>query len=158
MYNLINNYHSRDGEIPLVHFLCEPVDLPAGVAEDDGLRDGERLVQIAQGVQLPLLALHGHVELTDTLEGKFLLLDEDANGVTHEVGGDLEHFSGHGSREEDDLDVRVEISEDIVDLILETTRQHLVGLVEDEHLDVGGPQDSAGNHVKDTAGGSYIKK
>ena len=33
-------YHGRDGEVPLVHFLGEPVDLPARVAEDNGLGDG----------------------------------------------------------------------------------------------------------------------
>ena len=41
-----------------MHLLREPLDLPARIAEDDGLRDGERLVQIAEGVQLPLLALN----------------------------------------------------------------------------------------------------
>ena len=38
-----------------VHLLRQPVDLPARVAEDDGLRDRQRLVQVAQRVQLPLL-------------------------------------------------------------------------------------------------------
>ena len=34
-----------------------PAHLAAGVCEDDGLGDGQGLVQIAQGVQLPVLAL-----------------------------------------------------------------------------------------------------
>ena len=51
-------YDGGDGEVAGVHLLREPLDLPARIAEDDGLRDGERLVQIAQGVQLPLLALN----------------------------------------------------------------------------------------------------
>ena len=41
--------------------------LALGVAEDDGLRDGERVVQVAQRVKLPLLALHRHKELLDAL-------------------------------------------------------------------------------------------
>ena len=43
--------------------------LALGVAEDDGLRDGQRVVQVAQRVKLPLLALHRHKELLDALQG-----------------------------------------------------------------------------------------
>ena len=39
-------------------------------------------------------------------------------------------------------------------MYLEATAQHFVGLVQDEHFDVLGLQDLAGNHVVDTAGGS----
>ena len=42
---------------------------------------------------------------------------------------------GLGTRETD-LDVFVQSAENIVDLILESARQHLVGLVENKHLDV----------------------
>ena len=42
--------------------------LAAGVGEDDRLGDGQGLVQVAQGVQLPVLALHIDVELLDTLQ------------------------------------------------------------------------------------------
>ena len=48
-------YHGRDGEVSGVHFLCEPVHLAACVYEDDGLCDGQRLIEITQGVQFPLL-------------------------------------------------------------------------------------------------------
>ena len=55
--------HSGNGEVPLVHFLSEPVDFPACVTEDDGLSNAQRIVQIAQRVQLPFLAfnLRGNV-------------------------------------------------------------------------------------------------
>lgn len=43
------------GEVTGVHLFRQPVHLPAGVYEDDGLRDCESLVEIAQRVQLPLL-------------------------------------------------------------------------------------------------------
>ena len=88
-----------------MHFLGEPVNLPAGITEDDGLSDGEGLVQVAQGVQLPLLALHAHVELSDTLEGQFFFLDQDTDGLPHEPGGDLQHIWGHGGGQEDDLEL-----------------------------------------------------
>ena len=97
-------HHGRDGEVPLVHLLREPVDLPAGVAEDDSLGDGQRLVQVAQGVQLPFLALDRDVELPDTLEGQLLLLDEDADWLAHEAGRHLQHLGGHGGRQQNDLD------------------------------------------------------
>ncbi len=58
--------HGGDGEVLLLHLLGEPVHLAAGVAVDDGLGDGQRGVQVAQGVELPLLALDGDVELLDT--------------------------------------------------------------------------------------------
>ncbi len=39
--------HGRNGEISLVHLLCKPVDFPASVAEDDGLSNTQRIVQVA---------------------------------------------------------------------------------------------------------------
>ena len=39
-------HHGRHSEISGVHFLGQPVDLPAGVAKDHSLGDGESLVQI----------------------------------------------------------------------------------------------------------------
>ena len=86
-----------------MHLLGEPVDLSASVAENDSLGDGERLVQVAEGVQLPLLALDRDVELADTLEGELLLLDEDSNRLAHEPGGHLQDLGGHGGRQKDDL-------------------------------------------------------
>lgn len=47
-------------------------DLPLGVAEDHSLCDGERVVQITQGVKLPLLPLHGHEELLYSLQGQLI--------------------------------------------------------------------------------------
>lgn len=47
-------------------------DLPLGVAEDDGLGDGQGVVQVTQGVELPLLPLHGNEELLDPLQGQLI--------------------------------------------------------------------------------------
>lgn len=49
------------------------------------------------------LLLHIDVELSDTLQGQLLLLDQDADGVTHEFGGDFQHLLGHGGRQQDHL-------------------------------------------------------
>lgn len=113
--------HGGDGEVTLGELLGEGVDLPAGVAEDDGLGDGDGLVEIAEGVELPVLLLDGDVELLDTFEGKLVLLDEDADGVAHELLGDLEDVGGHGGGEKDDLGGLGEELEDVVDLLGETT-------------------------------------
>ena len=74
--------------------------------------------------------LVGNVELLNTFEGKPVLLDEDTAGAVHELGGDLEDVLGHGGGQENDLGGLGEELEDIVDLLGETARQHLVGLVE----------------------------
>lgn len=47
-------------------------DLPLGVAEDDGLCDGQSVVQVAQRVKLPLLSLHGHKELLYPLQSQLV--------------------------------------------------------------------------------------
>jgi len=144
--------HGGDGEVTGSELVGEPIDLPAGVAEDDGLGDGDGLVQVREGVELPVLLLDGNVELLDTFEGKLVLLDQDADGVAHELGGDLEDVLGHGGGQEDDLGALGQKLEDVVDLLGETARQHLVGLVEDKHLHVVGLQDTTLDHVVDTSG------
>ena len=53
--------HGGDGELPGGELLSEPVDLSLGVAEDDGLGDGDGLVEIGEGIELPVLLLDGDV-------------------------------------------------------------------------------------------------
>jgi hypothetical protein len=112
--------HGGDGEVTSSELVGEPVDLSAGVAEDDGLGDGHGLVEIGQGVELPLLLLDGNVELLDTLKGKLLLLDQDTDGVAHELGGDLEDVLRHGGGQEGNLGGLGEQLEDVVNLLGET--------------------------------------
>lgn len=143
-----------DGEITLAHLLGEPVDLLLGVAENDGLVDVQGLVQVAESIELPVLALNVDVELTDTFEGKLVLLDQNTDGVGHELTSDLEGLLSHGGREQTDLEVLGEGLEDIVDLILETARKHLIGLIEDEDLDVVGAEGVTAQKIDDTTGGT----
>ena len=88
--------HGRDSEVTGSELVGEPVDLPTGVAEDDSLCDGDGLVKIGKCVQFPILLLDSNVKLLDTFEGKLGLLDQDTDGVAHELGGDLENVLGHG--------------------------------------------------------------
>lgn len=50
------------------------------------------------------LSLHIYVELLDTLEGKLFFLHQDANGISHELLGHLQHLCWHGGREQDHLE------------------------------------------------------
>mmetsp|Transcript_70660 Transcript_70660/g.140053 ORF Transcript_70660/g.140053 Transcript_70660/m.140053 type:complete len:208 (-) Transcript_70660:645-1268(-) len=93
-----------DGEILLVHLLGQPLNLAARVDEDHRLGDGERLVQIAHRVELPLLALDHHVKLLDTIKSELITLHQDADRVTHELGRELQHVRRHGRREETNVD------------------------------------------------------
>lgn len=144
--------HGRDGEVTGLKLVGEPVDLSPGVAEDDGLGNSDGLVQVGESVELPVFLLDGNVELLDTFEGELVFLDENTNGVAHELGGDLQDVLGHGGGKKDNLSGLGEELEDVVDLFGETTRQHFVGLVEDEHLHVVRLEDTTLDHVLDTAG------
>ena len=84
--------HGGHGEVACGELVGEPVDLSARVAEDDGLGDSNGLVQVGEGVELPVLLLDGDVELLDTFEGELILLDENTDWVAHELGGDLKHI------------------------------------------------------------------
>ncbi len=137
-----------------LHLLGEPVDLAAGGAEDNSLSDGHSGVEIAEGRELPVLLLYGDVELLNTFKGELVALDKNALRVAHELGGDLEDVVGHGSRAKHDLDVRGQVLEHVVDLVLETAGKHFIGLIEDEHLAVGEAEGVAVHHVVDTAGGT----
>jgi len=182
--------HGRNGEVGLSHLLGQPVDLSLGVAEDDGLGDGEaegrkrtrreegkgvarsvqfsrpqalrrrlppplqplappsliqliqtiedswysRIVKITQRIELPILLLDGDEELLDSLERQLITLDKDPDRVGHELGGHLEDVVREGGRENDDLRRGREVSVDVVDLVLESLVEELIGLIEDEHL------------------------
>merc|ERR1719291_647232 len=141
----------RASEIARMHLLREPLDLATSVHEDHRLSDGERLVEVAEGVELPLLPLDHHVELLDTVERQLVALDQNANRVAHELARQLEHISRHGGREETNMHCRWQLLEHVVDLVLEASREHLVGLVEDEVVNVVDVQSPAVDHVEDAS-------
>ena len=88
--------HGAHSEVGLSHFLGQPVHLPLGVTEDDGLGDGQSVVQVTQRVKLPLLSLNSNKELLDALQCQLVTLDQDPDGVRHELGGHLEDLMGQG--------------------------------------------------------------
>ena len=85
--------------------------------------------------------------LLDTLQSDFITLDKNANGVVHELLGDGQHVRRKGGRDEHDLCGRREVAVHVVDLLLEALVQHLIGLVQHQHLDVSRAQRSPVDHV-----------
>mmetsp|Transcript_21792 Transcript_21792/g.47600 ORF Transcript_21792/g.47600 Transcript_21792/m.47600 type:complete len:334 (-) Transcript_21792:324-1325(-) len=143
-----------DSVVPLAHLVSKPVHLPAGVGKNDRLGDSQGLVQIAQCVQLPVLLLNIDVELLDTLQSQLITLDQNANGLVHELAGDLQGLRGQSGREHTDLQLGGQELEDVIDLVLETPGKHLIGLVKDEHLDVVSPQAAPAEHIIDATRGA----
>ncbi|KAF1761699.1 hypothetical protein GCK72_009955 [Caenorhabditis remanei] len=82
---------------------------------------------------------------------EFVLLDKNTNWITHEAIGNVKNLRWHCSREKNDLNVLWHGAENVVNLILESTRQHLVSLVENEHLDSGGVKSVSVDHVSNTS-------
>ena len=62
-------------------------------------------------------------------------LDQNTDRVRHELAGHLEDLVGQSGGDQADLGGGREVSVDVVDLFLEPLVQHLVGLVQNQHLD-----------------------
>jgi hypothetical protein len=144
--------NGRDGKLLGSKTLGNHVDLSLGVAENNGLGDRDGLIQVAEDLELVLFLINVNVELLNTFKGKLILLDKNADRVAHELGGDLKDVLGHGSRQENNLDLGGEVLENVVNLGLETTGQHLIGLIENKHLDGVSVENSTADNVVDTAG------
>mmetsp|Transcript_32648 Transcript_32648/g.75512 ORF Transcript_32648/g.75512 Transcript_32648/m.75512 type:complete len:225 (-) Transcript_32648:263-937(-) len=142
--------HARDCEISLRKLVLQEVYLAARVAVDDGLCDSQRLVEVAQSLHLPIFLLNGDVELPDTLQGQLILLHEDAHGIPHELRGHVQDLRGHSCGEQADLNIGWQALEDVVDLVLETARHELIGLIQHEDLQVVNSQIVLAHHVIDT--------
>lgn len=68
--------------------------------------------------------------------------------------GQAKNIGGQRSREEADLDVGGQELEDVLDLGLEAARKHLIGLIENEELEVVSLQEATAHHIVHTAWGS----
>ena len=88
--------HGGHSKVTSGELVSEPVDLSAGVAEDDCLSNGDSLIQIGKSIKLPIFFLHSDVELFDAFESELGLLDQDPDGIAHELGGDLKDVLRHG--------------------------------------------------------------
>ena len=73
--------HGRNCEVGLTHLLRQPINLALRVAEDDGLRDGQRVVKVAQSVKFPFLTLNGHEELLDSFQSQLIAVRKKINST-----------------------------------------------------------------------------
>lgn len=146
--------HDADSELVLSHSLLEFLDTLLGVTVDQGLVDVQVGVEVEEHVHLPLVLLDGNVVLANTFEGELLRLDEDLCGFTHEMLGELENVRREGGGEERDLNVSGQVLENVLDLVLEAAREHLVSLIKSEELQVVSLHESTLHHVEDTTGRS----
>ena len=64
--------HGGNCKVGFAHLFRQPVDLALGVAKDDSLRDGQRIVQITQCVKFPFFTFNGHEKLFDAFQSQFI--------------------------------------------------------------------------------------
>ena len=143
--------HDRDCEVVFSHRLLELLNALLRVAIDEGLVDVQVRVQVEQYLDLPFLLLNGNVVLPDTFKGQFLILHKNLSWFPHKVLRHRQDFRGQRCREERCLDISGQELEDVLDLLLEAAREHLVGLVEHEQAQVVGLEEALLHEVVDTA-------
>lgn len=120
--------HEADGEVSLPHLFRQPLNFLLLVAENDGLRDGQLIVEVKQRLAFVVFLFDRDEELFDAVEGQLVALDEDLERVVHEEAGHLQDLVGQGGRDDDAL-ARWQVPVDVVDLILEAKIEHLIRLV-----------------------------
>lgn len=146
--------HGGDGHVLLNELVTEFFDSLLSIAVDNTLSDFNIIVQFDKCIEFPFFSVQGNVELLDTIESEIIVLNENSSRVSHELLGDLKNFGSHSSREKCNLNIMGELLEDLVNLILETTSEHLIGLIEDEELEVFSGKESLLDHFEDTSGSS----
>lgn len=143
--------HAGDREVRITHLVREPVDLAARVAENDCLRDGECIIQIAEGVELPLFLFDRDKVLFQSLEGQLVTLDKDPDGIGHELGCHVEDIVWERGAHNNNLRGWRQVAVDVVDLLAESSVEEFVGFVQDKHLDVAGAEVATTDHIGNTA-------
>ena len=85
--------------------------------------------------------------MLDTFERQLVPLHKNAHGITHKFLRHLQDVRRHRRRQQNDLRVLRQELEQLVNLVLEASGQHLVRLVETEYLDSVRPERSPVDHV-----------
>ena len=68
---------------------CLGTHLPLGVAEDDGLCDGEGVVKVTQSVELPLFTLDRHEKLFDSFQSQLITEIKCHSVISIDLANDL---------------------------------------------------------------------
>mmetsp|Transcript_115699 Transcript_115699/g.230647 ORF Transcript_115699/g.230647 Transcript_115699/m.230647 type:complete len:309 (+) Transcript_115699:480-1406(+) len=143
--------HCGYSEVTLLQLVSKEINLASRVAVDDGLRYGKRLIQITECVKFPFLLLDSHVKLPDTLKSQLIFFHQDSDRISHELGSQIQDFWSHCCRKQTDLDVWWQCLEDVINLVFETTGEHLICLVQHETYQVVHFQVTLPYHVEHTA-------
>jgi len=153
--NLVHlSVHDGDSKFFFSHSLLEFLDSLFGVTVNESLVDIQVSVKVEEHIHLPLFLLDSDVVLSDTFKSKVFRLNENLCGVSHEMLGKLEDVLGKGSREKGDLDISGKVLENVLNLLLETSREHLIGFIEDEKLEVVSLHETSLHHVHNSSRGS----
>ena len=72
--------------------------------------------------------------LLDTFQGQVLFLDQDLSRIVHDVLGKGDDLVVDGSGEKTDLAIWRNHLDDLIDLLKESKSEHLISLIDDEHL------------------------
>lgn len=106
---------------------CELITIQAylstGVTEDDSLSDCECVVQIAERVELPVFLLHSYEELLNAFQRQLVTLDENSDGIGHELRCHLQDIIWQSGAQKDNLCCGGKVPVHIIYLILEALVQ-----------------------------------
>lgn len=130
--------HDRNGKVLIGHNLFEFFDTLFSVAINKRLVNVEVRIKVKEHLHLPFFLLNGDVVLMNTFEGQLLVLNENFGGIAHKVACELKNFRRQSGRKERNLDVSWQEFENALNLFLKTAREHLVGLIKNEKLEVVG--------------------
>mmetsp|Transcript_39396 Transcript_39396/g.51560 ORF Transcript_39396/g.51560 Transcript_39396/m.51560 type:complete len:390 (+) Transcript_39396:638-1807(+) len=124
--------------------------------EDDDLVELQLVDQVHELGDLVAL-LQRHVVLAETMQGQLaLFLDEHLGGVAHELAARLLDLVGESRSEHHHLLAMGRSLEDLLDVAAHVDiLEHLIALVENEHLQVVQVQGLVLGQVQDTAWGAH---
>lgn len=99
-----------------------------------------------QGSYLGILILTAHIVLTDSLKSNVLISNQDSHWLGQSSLSNLKNLFWHSGREETNLGSWINASNNLVDLLNESKRQHLISLIDNQQLDLTHVNKSLLNH------------
>lgn len=75
--------HAAYCKIGLLHLFREGFSLLALIAENYRLSYCERIIKVAEGLELVFILFHSDKELFYAVEGQFITLNQDLHGLVH---------------------------------------------------------------------------
>ena len=131
-----------------LHLVRQPLRLLTRVDKDSRLLDAQVVVEVTQRVQLVVLTRDLHKPLLDTLQAHLLRLQQNLHRIAENALRHLYNVWRHRCRKECHLRrCRPAEAQNAVNLLPKTCLQHLVRLIQHQHLDGVRRQDLAVEQV-----------